>query len=80
MQNINSTNTLVVTDPIMSPLFTGQLISMLSYNALSSVAKRDIVVVPYNKAAYRAMLWANSTHPNNTNVVYNVTENLRSYL
>ena len=80
MKNINSTNTLVVTDPIMSPLFTGQLISIDSYNALSSVAKRDIKVVPYNKSAYRAMLWANSTHPNNTNVVYNVTQNLRSYL
>ena len=39
MQNITSTNTLIVTNPIMSPLFTAQLITAASYNKLNTQAQ-----------------------------------------
>ena len=81
-KNITSTNTLVVTNPIMSPLFTAQLITVASYNKLSAQTQADISVVAYSKQAYATALLSNynyyafTTAQANTNVVYNVTKNL----
>ena len=72
MQNITSTNTLIVTNPIMSPLFTAQLITAASYNKLSAQAKSDISVVPYTAAAHDAA-FANTCHKTynyNTQYIY----------
>ena len=74
--NITSTNTLVVTNPIMSPLFTAQLISRASYNKLSAQTQADISVVAYSKQAYSRAMLSNVTAQANVNVVYNVTKNL----
>ena len=74
--NITSTNTLVVTNPIMSPLFTAQLISAASYNKLSAQTKADISVVAYSAAAYKKAMRTSVTAQANANVVYNVTQNL----
>ena len=73
---INSTNTLVVTNPIMSPLFTAQLITVASYNKLSAQAQADISVVAYSKQAYSNAMLLHCTAQANANVVYNVTQNL----
>ena len=73
---INSTNTLVVTNPIMSPLFTAQLITVASYNKLSAQAQADISVVAYNKQAYTTAMSQSYNAQANVNVVYNVTKNL----
>ena len=76
MQNITSTNTLVVTNPIMSPLFTAQLITVASYNKLSAQTQADISVVAYSKQAHSRAMLSNVTAQANVNVVYNVTKNL----
>ena len=77
MQNtITSTNTLIVTNPIMSPLFTAQLITVSSYNKLSAQIKADISVVAYSAAAYLIAMRSSFTAQANVNVVYNVTQNL----
>ena len=76
MQNITSTNTLVVTNPIMSPLFTAQLITVASYNKLNTQTQQDICVVPYTAAAYSNAMLLHCTAQANANVVYNVTQNL----
>ena len=76
MQNITSTNTLIVTNPIMSPLFTAQLITVASYNKLSTQTQQDISVVAYNAAAYLKAMRVSVTAQANVNVVYNVTKNL----
>ena len=71
-QTINSTNTLIVTNPIMSPLFTAQLITAASYNKLSAQAKSDISVVAYSAAAHDAA-FANTCHKTynyNTQYIY----------
>ena len=73
---INSTNTLVVTNPIMSPLFTAQLITVASYNKLSAQTQADISVVAYNKQAYTTAMSQSYNAQANVNVVYNVTKNL----
>ncbi len=75
-QTINSTNTLIVTNPIMSPLFTAQLITVASYNKLSAQAQADISVVAYNKQAYTTAMSQSYNAQANVNVVYNVTKNL----
>ena len=81
MQNITSTNTLIVTNPIMSPLFTAQLITVASYNKLNAQTQQDISVVAYSAAAYSAAAYLNAMSQSynaqaNVNVVYNVTKNL----
>ena len=77
MQNtITSTNTLIVTNPIMSPLFTAQLITVASYNKLNAQTKADISVVAYSAAAYLKAMRTSVTAQANVNVVYNVTQNL----
>ncbi len=78
MQNITSTNTLIVTNPIMSPLFTAQLITVASYNKLNAQTKADISVVAYSAAAYKKAMRTSVTAQANVNVVYNVT-NTSSY-
>ena len=75
-KNITSTNTFVVTNPIMSPLFTAQLITAASYNKLCAQTQADISVVAYSKQAYSRAMLSNVTAQANTNVVYNVTKNL----
>ena len=74
--NITSTNTLIVTNPIMSPLFTAQLISRASYNKLSAQTQADISVVAYSKQAYTTAMSQSYNAQANVNVVYNVTKNL----
>jgi hypothetical protein len=76
MQNITSTNTLIVLNPIMSPLFTAQLITVASYNKLSAQTQADISVVAYNKQAYTTAMSQSYNAQANANVVYNVTKNL----
>ena len=76
MQNITSTNTLIVLNPIMSPLFTAQLITVASYNKLSAQTQADISVVAYNKQAYTTAMSQSYNAQANVNVVYNVTKNL----
>ena len=76
MQNITSTNTLIVLNPIMSPLFTAQLITVASYNKLSAQTQADISVVAYNKQAYTTAMSQSYNAQANANVVYNVTPNL----
>jgi|TARA_R110000744_G_scaffold366816_1_gene476065 hypothetical protein len=76
MQNITSTNTLIVTNPIMSPLFTAQLITVASYNKLNAQTKADISVCAYSKQAYSNAMLLHCTAQANANVVYNVTQNL----
>ena len=76
MQNITSTNTLIVVDPIMSPLFTAQLISVASYNKLTAQTQADISVVAYSKQAYTTAMSQSYNAQANVNVVYNVTKNL----
>jgi hypothetical protein len=76
MQNITSTNTLIVTYPIMSPLITAQLITVASYNKLSAQTQADISVVAYNKQAYTTAMSQSYNAQANVNVVYNVTKNL----
>ena len=76
MQNITSTNTLIVTNPIMSPLFTAQLITVASYNKLSAQTQADISVVAYSKQAYTTAMSQSYNAQANVNVVYNVTKNL----
>ena len=76
MQNITSTNTLIVTNPIMSPLFTAQLITVSSYNKLSAQTQADISVVAYSKQAYTTAMSQSYNAQANVNVVYNVTKNL----
>ena len=76
MQNITSTNTLIVTNPIMSPLFTAQLITRASYNKLSTQTKADISVCAYSAQAYSNAMLLHCTAQANANVVYNVTQNL----
>ena len=76
MQKITSTNTLIVTNPIMSPLFTAQLITVASYNKLNAQTKADISVVAYNKQAYTNAMLQSYNAQANANVVYNVTPNL----
>ena len=76
MQNITSTNTLIVTNPIMSPLFIAQLITAASYNKLCTQAQQDISVVAYSAAAYLKAMRTSVTAQANVNVVYNVTKNL----
>ena len=76
MQKITSTNTLIVTNPIMSPLFTAQLITVASYNKLSAQTQADISVVAYNKQAYTTAMSQSYNAQANVNVVYNVTKNL----
>ena len=77
MQNtITSTNTLIVTNPIMSPLFTAQLITVASYNKLNAQTKADISVVAYSKQAYSNAMSQSYNAQANVNVVYNVTKNL----
>ena len=76
MQNITSTNTLIVTNPIMSPLFTAQLITVASYNKLNAQTKADISVVAYNKQAYSNAMSLSYNAQANAYVVYNVTKNL----
>ena len=75
-QTINSTNTLIVTNPIMSPLFIAQLITAASYNKLCTQAQQDISVVAYSAAAYLQAMRSSITAQANVNVVYNVTKNL----
>ena len=76
MQNITSTNTLIVTNPIMSPLFTAQLITVSSYNKLNAQTQADISVVAYSKQAYTTAMSQSYNAQANVNVVYNVTKNL----
>ena len=76
MQNITSTNTLIVTNPIMSPLFTAQLITVSSYNKLTAQTQQDISVVAYSKQAYSNAMSQSYNAQANANVVYNVTQNL----
>ena len=76
MQRITNTNTLIVVDPIMSPLFTAQLITVSSYNKLTAQTKADISVVAYSAAAYKKAMRTSVTAQANVNVVYNVTQNL----
>ena len=76
MQNITSTNTLIVVDPIMSPLFIAQLITAASYNKLNAQTKADISVVAYNAKAYLNAMSQSYNAQANVNVVYNVTPNL----
>jgi|TARA_B110000467_G_scaffold64677_1_gene58986 hypothetical protein len=76
MQKITSTNTLIVTNPIMSPLFTAQLITVASYNKLSTQTQADISVVAYSKQAYTNTMLQSYNAQANANVVYNVTPNL----
>ena len=76
MQNITSTNTLIVLNPIMSPLFIAQLITVASYNKLCAQAQQDISVVAYSAAAYLKAMRTSVTAQANVNVVYNVTPNL----
>ena len=76
MQNITSTNTLIVTNPIMSPLFTAQLITVASYNKLTAQTQADISVVAYSKQAYTNTMLQSYNAQANANVVYNVTPNL----
>ena len=75
-QTINSTNTLIVTNPIMSPLFTAQLITVASYNKLNAQTKADISVCAYNAKAYLKAMSQSYNAQANVNVVYNVTKNL----
>ena len=75
-QTINSTNTLIVTNPIMSPLFIAQLITAASYNKLNAQTKADISVVAYNAKAYLNAMSQSYNAQANVNVVYNVTKNL----
>jgi hypothetical protein len=76
MQKITSTNTLIVTNPIMSPLFTAQLITVASYNKLTAQTQQDISVVAYSKQAYTNTMLQSYNAQANANVVYNVTPNL----
>ena len=76
MQNITSTNTLIVVDPIMSPLFTAQLITVASYNKLTAQTQQDISVVAYSKQAYSNAMSQSYNAQANAYVVYNVTQNL----
>ena len=76
MQRITNTNTLIVVDPIMSPLFTAQLITVSSYNKLNAQTQQDISVVAYSAAAYKKAMRTSVTAQANVNVVYNVTKNL----
>jgi len=76
MQNITSTNTPIVTNPIMSPLFTAQLITVASYNKLNAQTKADISVCAYSKQAYTTAMSQSYNAQANVNVVYNVTKNL----
>ena len=76
MQRITSTNTLIVTNPIMSPLFTAQLITVSSYNKLKAQTQQDISVVAYSKQAYSNAMSQSYNAQANANVVYNVTQNL----
>jgi hypothetical protein len=76
MQKITSTNTLIVTNPIMSPLFTAQLITVASYNKLNAQTKADISVCAYSKQAYSNAMSQSYNAQANANVVYNVTQNL----
>ena len=75
-KNITSTNTLIVTNPIMSPLFTAQLITAASYNKLCAQTQADISVVAYSKQAYTTAMSQSYNAQANVNVVYNVTKNL----
>ena len=63
MQRITNTNTLIVVDPIMSPLFTAQ-------------TQQDISVVAYSKQAYSNAMSQSYNAQANAYVVYNVTNNL----
>ena len=76
MQRITNTNTLIVVDPIMSPLFTAQLITVASYNKLNAQTQQDISVVAYSAAAYLNAMSQSYNAQANVNVVYNVTKNL----
>ena len=76
MQRITNTNTLIVVDPIMSPLFTAQLITVASYNKLNAQTQQDISVVAYSKQAYSNAMSQSYNAQANANVVYNVTQNL----
>ena len=83
MQNITSTNTLIVADPIMSPLFIAQLISVASYNKLSAQAQQDFCVRPYTAQAHAAAIKTAALCPQqqaqaqaNINCVYTVNPNL----
>jgi len=76
MQRITSTNTLIVTNPIMSPLFTAQLITVASYNKLNAQTQQDISVVAYSKQAYSNAMSQSYNAQANAYVVYNVTKNL----
>ena len=83
MQNITSTNTLIVVDPIMSPLFIAQLISVASYNKLSAIAQQDFTVYPYTAQAHATAINAAAYCPQeqaqaqaNINCVYTVNANL----
>ena len=76
MQRITNTNTLIVVDPIMSPLFTAQLITVASYNKLNAQTKADISVCAYSKQAYSNAMSQSYNAQANAYVVYNVTNNL----
>ena len=76
MQRITNTNTLIVVDPIMSPLFTAQLITVASYNKLTAQTQQDISVCAYSKQAYSNAMSQSYNAQANANVVYNVTQNL----
>jgi len=76
MQRITNTNTLIVVDPIMSPLFTAQLITVSSYNKLTAQTQQDISVVAYSKQAYSNAMSQSYNAQANAYVVYNVTNNL----
>ena len=76
MQRITNTNTLIVVDPIMSPLFTAQLITVSSYNKLNAQTQQDISVCAYSKQAYSNAMSQSYNAQANANVVYNVTQNL----
>ena len=76
MQRITNTNTLIVVDPIMSPLFTAQLITVSSYNKLNAQTKADISVCAYSKQAYSNAMSLSYNAQANAYVVYNVTQNL----
>ena len=76
MQNITSTNTLILTNPIIYPLFIAKLITVARYNKLSAQTKADMSVVAYSAAAYLKAMRTSVTAQANVNVVYNVTQNL----
>ena len=76
MQRITNTNTLIVVDPIMSPLFTAQLITVSSNNKLTAQTQQDISVVAYSNQAYSNAMSQSYNAQANANVVYNVTQNL----